>query len=156
RLVKGRHIVVARLFEQDSAYILQNADRRIVFAIPYEGDFTLVGTTDVDCAVDLERLAISGAEIDYLCEVINQYFVRTISPSAVVWSFAGVRALHDDGQAAAQDTTRDFVLELDGVRGEAPLVSIVGGKITTYRRVSEEVLRLILPALPRSAGPAWT
>jgi glycerol-3-phosphate dehydrogenase len=156
RLVKGSHIVVPPLFEHDSAYIFQNTDRRIVFAIPYERDFTLIGTTDVDCSGDIGEVAISREEIDYLCGSVNQYFTRAIAPSDVVWSYAGVRSLHDDGRASAQDTTRDFVLELDARRGEPPLISIVGGKITTYRRVAEEALRRLLPLLPRPAGPPWT
>jgi glycerol-3-phosphate dehydrogenase len=156
RLVKGSHIVVPKLFEHDNAYIFQNADRRIVFAIPYEGDFTLIGTTDVDCAGDISEVAISGEEIDYLCGAVNAYFAAGIAPSDVVWSYAGVRSLHDDGRASAQDTTRDFVLDLDAKRGEPPLLSIVGGKITTYRRVAEEALRQVVPHLPRPAGPPWT
>ncbi|MBO0765417.1 MAG: glycerol-3-phosphate dehydrogenase, partial [Hyphomicrobiaceae bacterium] len=144
RLVKGSHIVVPRLFEHPSAFIFQNADRRIVFAIPYEGDFTLIGTTDVDCSGDADEVAITSEEIDYLCGSVNQYFTRPVAPSDVVWSFAGVRSLYDDGRASAQDTTRDFVLELDGRRGEAPLISIVGGKITTYRRLAEAALGQLL------------
>jgi glycerol-3-phosphate dehydrogenase len=156
RLVKGSHIVVPKLFDHDSAYIFQNADRRIVFAIPYEGDYTLIGTTDVDCAGDVDSVAISSDEIAYLCGAVNAYFAKTIAPSDVIWSYSGVRSLHDDGRASAQDTTRDFVLELDGDPGDPPLLSIVGGKITTYRRVAEEVLRQLVPRLPRPAGPPWT
>ena len=156
RLVKGSHIVVRRLFEHDSAYILQNADRRIVFAIPYEHDFTLIGTTDVDCAGSIGEVALSREEMDYLCSAVNAYLTATVAPSDVVWSYAGVRSLHDDGQASAQDTTRDFVLELDGGSGTPPLLSIVGGKITTYRRVAEEALHQLLPLLARPAGPPWT
>jgi glycerol-3-phosphate dehydrogenase len=160
RLVKGSHIVLPKLFEHDSAYIFQNADRRIVFAIPYEGDFTLIGTTDVDCAGDIGEVAISREEIDYLCRAVNAYFAIPIAPSDVVWSYAGVRSLHDDGRPSAQDTTRDFVLELDAGPGtgpgEPPLLSIVGGKITTYRRVAEEALRRLLPHLPCRVGPPWT
>ena len=156
RLVKGSHIVVPKLFDHDSAYIFQNADRRIVFAIPYEQDYTLIGTTDVDCAGDIGEVAISSEEIDYLCGAVNAYFTAAIRPSDVVWSYAGVRSLHDDGKASAQDTTRDFVLELDGRRGEPPLLSIVGGKITTYRRVAEEALSRLVPLLSRPAGPPWT
>jgi glycerol-3-phosphate dehydrogenase len=157
RLVKGSHIVVPRLYDHDSAYVLQNPDRRVVFAIPYEGDFTLIGTTDVDYTGNLDQVAISPEEVAYLCEAANRYFTRAIAPADVIWSYAGVRALHDDGQAAAQETTRDFVLELDGAAsGEAPLLSIVGGKLTTYRRVTEEVLARLVPLLPVKAGPAWT
>jgi glycerol-3-phosphate dehydrogenase len=154
--VKGSHVVVPKLFDHDHAYIFQNADRRIVFAIPYEGDYTLIGTTDVDCTGDIGEIAISREEIDYLCGAVNAYFTAAIGPSDVMWSYAGVRSLHDDGKASAQDTTRDFVLELDGNRSEPPLLSIVGGKITTYRRVAEEALRRLVPALSRHAGPAWT
>jgi glycerol-3-phosphate dehydrogenase len=156
RLVKGSHIVVPRLFDHHSAYIFQHPDRRIVFAIPYEQAFTLIGTTDVDCTGDLDNVSISDEEVAYLCGAVNQYFATAIAPSDVVWSYSGVRSLHDDGRASAQDTTRDFVLKLDNERSEAPLLSIVGGKITTYRRVAEEALRLIVPALPRPAGPVWT
>jgi glycerol-3-phosphate dehydrogenase len=160
RLVKGSHIVVPRLFDHDSAYIFQNADRRIVFAIPYERDFTMIGTTDVDHAGDIGAVAISGEEIDYLCGAVNAYLAAEVTPSDVAWSYAGVRSLHDDGRASAQDTTRDFVLELDGERGEPPLLSIVGGKITTYRVVAEEALRRLAPLLRRPAGcpsgAAWT
>jgi glycerol-3-phosphate dehydrogenase len=156
RLVKGSHIVVPRLFQHDSAYIFQNADRRIVFAIPYERDFTLIGTTDVDCTGDIGEVAISSDEIEYLCGAVNAYFTAAVTPSDVVWSYAGVRSLHDDGRASAQDTTRDFVLELDGSGGEPPLLGIVGGKITTYRRVAEEALRRLLPLMPGPAGAPWT
>jgi glycerol-3-phosphate dehydrogenase len=156
RLVKGSHIVVPKLFDHDSAYIFQNADRRIVFAIPYEQDYTLIGTTDVDYAGDIGELAVSREEVDYLCSAVNAYFTAAIGPSDVVWSYAGVRSLHDDGKASAQDTTRDFVLELEGRRGEPPLLSIIGGKITTYRRVAEEALSRLVPLLSRPAAPPWT
>ena len=156
RLVKGSHIVVPRLFEHDSAYIFQNADRRIVFAIPYEGDYTLIGTTDVDCTGHIGEAAITSEETDYLCGAVNAYFTAAIAPSDVVWSYAGVRSLHDDGRDSAQDTTRDFVLELDARHGEPPLLSIVGGKITTYRRVAEEALRRLQPLLLHPIGPPWT
>jgi glycerol-3-phosphate dehydrogenase len=154
--VKGSHNVVPKLFDHDSAYIFQNADRRIVFAIPYERDFTLIGTTDVDCTGDVDKVAISSEEIEYLCGAVNAYFTTAIALSDVVWSYAGVRSLHDDGRASAQDTTRDFVLELDAKPGEPPLLSIVGGKITTYRRVAEAALKRLVPALSHRAGPAWT
>jgi glycerol-3-phosphate dehydrogenase len=155
RLVRGSHIVVPRLTDHDSAYIFQNADRRVVFVIPYEQDYTLIGTTDVDFAGDLSSVEVTEAEVDYLCAAVNEYFIDPIAPSDVVWSYSGVRSLQDDGQAAAQDTTRDFVLALDGRRGEPPLLSIVGGKITTYRHVTEEALSKLAPALP-PAGPPWT
>lgn len=155
RLVRGSHIVVPKLFDHDHAYIFQNSDRRVIFAIPYERNYTLIGTTDVDFAGDVSNVAISKEETDYLCEAANEYFTTSIAPSDVVWSYSGVRSLHDDGQISAQDATRDFVLELDGDGGEPPLLSIVGGKITTYRHVAEEALKMLSPALPH-AGPHWT
>jgi glycerol-3-phosphate dehydrogenase len=155
RLVRGSHIVVPKLFDHGNAYIFQNADRRVIFAIPYERDFTLIGTTDVDFEGDLGKLSISDEEALYLCNAVNEYFVASIAPSDVVWSYSGVRSLHDDGRISAQDATRDFALELDGLQGEPLLLSIVGGKITTYRRLAEEALKLLAPAFPR-AGRAWT
>ena len=155
RLVKGSHIVVAKLFDHDKAYIFQNPDRRVVFAIPYQRDFTLIGTTDVDFTGDASKVATTEAETKYLCAAANEYFVRPIAPSDVVWSYAGVRSLHDDGHISAQSTTRDFALELDGRDGEPPLLSVVGGKLTTYRRVAEEALQRLAPAFPQM-GPAWT
>jgi glycerol-3-phosphate dehydrogenase len=155
RLVKGSHIVVPRLFDHAKAYIFQNQDRRIVFAIPYQRDFTLIGTTDVDFSGDPSHVAITEAETGYLCAAANAYFIRQIAPSDVIWSYSGVRALHDDGHASAQDTSRDFVLELDGESREPPLLSIVGGKLTTYRHVAEEALKRLAPAFP-GMGPAWT
>ena len=140
RLVKGSHIVVRRLFEHDRAYIFQNADRRIIFAIPYEGEFTLIGTTDVDFKDDLACVAISSEEAQYLCRAVSEYFAAPVSPSDIVWSYAGVRSLFDDGELSAQDATRDFVLDLDGPEGRPWLLTIIGGKITTYRHLAEEVL----------------
>lgn len=153
RLVRGSHIVVRKLFDHDNAYIFQNADRRIIFAIPYERDFTLIGTTDVDFTGDLSRIRVSPEEIDYLCGAANEYFTNSITASDVVWSYSGVRSLQDDGQTFAQDATRDFVLALDGRLGEPPLLSIIGGKITTYRRVAEEALKML--AFPH-ARATWT
>jgi glycerol-3-phosphate dehydrogenase len=155
RLVKGSHIVVRRLFDHGKAYIFQNADRRIVFAIPYQRDFTLIGTTDVDFSGDASSVSITEAETEYLCAAANEYFIRSIAPSDVVWSYSGVRALQADGHASAQDASRDFALEPDGHGGEPPLLSIVGGKLTTYRHVAEEALRRLAPAFPRM-GPPWT
>ena len=153
RLVRGSHIVVRKLFDHDNAYIFQNADRRIIFAIPYEQDFTLIGTTDVDFAGDLSSIKISPEEINYLCGAANEYLINAITASDVVWSYSGVRSLQDDGQSSAQDATRDFVLALDGRQGEPPLLSIIGGKITTYRHVAEEALRMLAFGHARAA---WT
>jgi glycerol-3-phosphate dehydrogenase len=154
RLVKGSHIVLPRLFEGDHAYILQNADRRIVFAIPYESDYTLVGTTDIAYDGDPAGVAISSAETAYLCDVINRYFRRQVSPAEVVWTYAGVRPLYDDESASASAVTRDYVLNLEDERG-LPLLSIFGGKITTYRRLAEHALEKLRRHFP-NAGPAWT
>ena len=144
RLVKGSHIVVPRLFEGDHAYILQQPDRRIVFAIPYEGAFTEVGTTDIP--VDRPEDAIcSDAEIDYLCAAVNRYFVRQVKPADLVWKWSGVRPLHDDGATKAQAVTRDYVLELD--KDGPPLLSVFGGKITTARALAEEAMEKIGPTL---------
>jgi glycerol-3-phosphate dehydrogenase len=154
RLIKGSHIVVPRLYEGEHAFILQNADRRIVFAIPYEQRFTLIGTTDVPYDGDPARVAIGADEVDYLCGVINAHFVRQIAPSDVVWTYAGVRPLYDDSAASASAVTRDYVLELQADRG-APLLSVFGGKITTYRRLAEHALEKLGPFFPK-AGPAWT
>jgi glycerol-3-phosphate dehydrogenase len=137
RLVKGSHIVVPKLFDGDHAYMLQQPDKRIVFAIGYEDDFTLVGTTDV--AVEQPQDAkISADEIDYLCTAANRYFTRQIAPADVVHTYSGVRPLYDDGASDAKAVTRDYVLELD--RNGPPLLSVFGGKITTARHLAEEAL----------------
>jgi glycerol-3-phosphate dehydrogenase len=155
RLVKGSHIVVPRLFDHERAYIFQNADRRIVFAIPYEHDFTLIGTTDVEYTGDPQEVKASAGEIAYLCDAVSRWLARPVSPGDVVWSFAGVRSLYDDGRAAAQEVTRDFVLDLDTGDGAAPLLSVYGGKITTYRRLAEAALAKLAPWCPGTGRP-WT
>jgi glycerol-3-phosphate dehydrogenase len=153
RLVKGSHIVVPRLFEHDSAYILQQPDGRIVFAIPYEGAFTLVGTTDVDYQGDLDHVSISEPETDYLCEAVNRVFAKRIAPRDVVWSYAGVRPLIGDEGRSASGTSRDYRLETN--RGGAPLLSVFGGKVTTFRKLAEQAVDWIAPALGRRV-PGWT
>jgi glycerol-3-phosphate dehydrogenase len=155
RLVKGSHIAVARLFEHDCAYIFQNADGRIVFAIPYEQDLTLIGTTDVDFTGDVDRVEVSEDEVSYLCRAVSEYFVRPIAASDVVWSYAGVRPLYDEGGVSAHKATRDFVLELEGRAGEPPLLNIIGGKITTFRHLAEEALGKLAPTFPNVGSP-WT
>jgi len=155
RLVRGAHIVVPRLFDHDRAYILQNADQRIVFAIPYEGRFTLIGTTDFDHTDSLDEVRASPEEIAYLCEAISSYFTKPVRPSDVVWSYAGVRSLLDDGADAAQAATRDYKLEVEA-DGGAPLLSVLGGKITTYRRLAEEALSRLTDHLPKLRGREWT
>ena len=148
RLVKGSHIVVPRLFAHDRCYIFQNADNRIFFAIPYERDFTLIGTTDQDFHGDPTGVQISEAEIDYLCHGASAYFRTAVTPDQVVWTYSGVRPLYDDGANAAQAATRDYVLALDVPPGQPALLSIFGGKITTYRRLAEAALAKIAPHLP--------
>ena len=154
RLVKGSHIVVPKLFDHDSAYIFQNPDGRIVFAIPYETDFTLIGTTDLDFKGDVNSVAPSVSEIKYLCEAVIEYFRQAVSPDDVVWSFAGVRALYDDNSSKPEDATRDYHLDLDKSYGVAPLLTVFGGKITTYRRLAESALQMLSNFFV--TGPAWT
>ncbi len=153
RLIKGSHIVVKRLFEHPFAYIFQHPDGRIVFAIPYEQDFTLIGTTDLDFDGDPDQVAITAQEIDYLCELSNHYFQRAIAPADVVWSYAGVRPIVEDAAASAAAATRDFRLEHD-THG-APMLTVFGGKITTFRKLAEQAVDWIGPLLGHRA-PAWT
>ncbi|WP_417433944.1 glycerol-3-phosphate dehydrogenase [Hoeflea sp.] len=154
RLVQGSHIVVPKLHDHDRAYIFQNGDGRIIFALPYEEDFTLIGTTDQDYTGDPKDVAITDAEIDYLCAAASEYFAKPVERSSIVWSYSGVRPLYDDGASAAQEATRDYVLKPDPAEG-APLLNIFGGKITTYRRLAESMLELIEARIGRKAAP-WT
>lgn len=155
RLIKGSHIVVPKLYEGDHAFLLQNPDRRVVFAIPYEHDFTLVGTTDEPWEQLPGKAQISPEETDYLCETVRRYFSREIHPQDVVWSYAGIRPLYDDHAANASAVTRDYVLDLDGGNGKAPLLSVFGGKITTYRKLAEHALEKLVPFYPGAKGE-WT
>ena len=154
RLVQGSHVVVPRLYEHDRCYIFQNADNRIFFAIPYEQDFTLVGTTDHDYKGDPAGVHATEDEIDYICRAATSYFVKPVTPADVVWSYSGVRPLYDDGATAAQEATRDYVLELDAPGGEAAVLSVFGGKITTYRRLAEAALARLAPHMPPGTGAA--
>ncbi len=138
RLVQGSHIVIPRLYAHDRCYIFQNIDKRIIFAIPYENDFTLIGTTERDYVGDPGDAKTTADEIDYLCRAANRYFSRAITPAEVVWTYSGVRPLYDDGATEAQAATRDYVLDLD--EAGAPMLSIFGGKITTYRRLALHAL----------------
>ena len=159
RLVQGSHIVVPKLFEHDRAYIFQNPDGRIVFAIPYEGSFTLIGTTDRDYTGDPGEVSATDEEVDYLCAAASACFAREVRPGDVVWSYSGVRPLHDDGTAEARSASRDYVLDLDERPGAAPLLSIIGGKITIYRRLAEAVLERLGPYVPASGKglqAGWT
>ena len=153
RLVKGSHIVLPRLFEHDYAYIFQQPDRRIVFAIPYESDYTLVGTTDVDYGADPAEIDIDAGEIRYLCDAVNRYFRKPAQPEDVVWSYSGVRPLLDEG-GDASSASRDYRIELDREQG-APLLNVFGGKITTYRRLAEEAVDRLTEAMELER-PAWT
>ncbi|MDR3374420.1 MAG: glycerol-3-phosphate dehydrogenase [Ancalomicrobiaceae bacterium] len=155
RLVQGSHIVVRRLYEHDRCYIFQNADNRIIFAIPYETDFTLIGTTDRDYFGNPADVKASAEEISYLCAAANEYFSTQLSPADVIWDYSGVRPLYDDGKADAQSATRDYVLELDD-SGRAPLLSVFGGKITTYRRLALQALQMLGKVLPTAANTGWT
>ena len=155
KLVKGSHIVLPRLYEGQQAYTLQGADGRVIFAIPYEGRFTLVGTTDLPVEGEPGPVEATFEEIAYLCKALGGYFAREPTPAEVVWTYAGVRPLHDDGQADASKVTRDYVLDLDAPEGLAPLLSVYGGKITTFRKLSEHALQLLAPKLGLTA-PAWT
>jgi glycerol-3-phosphate dehydrogenase len=157
RLVKGSHIVVPRLYEHGECYIFQNPDQRIFFAIPYEGDFTLIGTTDLDYTDDPAKVAISQDEIAYLCRGASEYFEKPVTPGMVVWTYSGVRPLYDDHAAEARAATRDYVLKVDAPHGEPPLLSVFGGKITTYRRLAMAALRELSPYLPPAKQAAgWT
>jgi glycerol-3-phosphate dehydrogenase len=154
RLVAGSHIVVPRLFDHDRGYILQATDGRVVFALPFEQDFTLVGTTDREYVGDPGQVTASTDDVAYLCAVVNDHFRASIAPPDVVWSFAGVRALFGDESDKPQDMSRDYELALDRVAGEAPLLTVLGGKITTYRRLAEAACDKLAPVF--GERPAWT
>jgi len=157
RLVKGSHIVVRKLFDHDHAYLFQNADKRIIFAIPYEGDFTLIGTTDVEYDGAIGEAQVDAAEVTYLCEQASRYFLHPVRPADMVWSYCGVRPLLDDEAGDPSAVTRDYALELEhGEPGAAaPLLSVWGGKLTTYRKLAEEAADLLAGPLRLTRG-AWT
>lgn len=154
RLIKGSHIVIRRRFEHDYGYLLEAPDRRVVFALPFAQEFTLIGTTDENFVGDLGSVAPDAAEITYLCDAVNYYFRDKVTPDELIWSFAGVRALYDDGAARPEDVTRDYELVLDQRDGEAPLLTVYGGKITTHRKLAEAALRQIGHFF--EAMPPWT
>jgi glycerol-3-phosphate dehydrogenase len=156
RLVQGSHIVVPKLYAHDRAYMFQNSDGRIVFVIPYQDDFTLIGTTDRDYDGNPADVKASAEEIQYLCASVSEYLTKPVRPEDVVWTYSGVRPLYDDGASEAKAATRDYVFELD-TPGDAPLLSIYGGKITTHRRLAEEALERLDPYLRGAkAGKGWT
>jgi glycerol-3-phosphate dehydrogenase len=154
RLVRGSHIVTRRLFEHDRAYIFQQADGRIVFAIPYEEDFTLIGTTDVEHDGAPGDAVCTPAERDYLLGAVSEYFATPATADDIVWTYSGVRPLYDDGATSATAATRDYVIKLRRENGAA-VVDVFGGKITTYRRLAEAVLSKLDPVFPGMTGP-WT
>ena len=155
RLIKGSHMVVPRIHERDEAYILQNEDKRIVFVIPYQQDFSLIGTTDVEHKGSPREARMSDEEIRYLCNVVNAHFTRQVSPDDVVWTYAGVRPLCDDESDSPQAVTRDYTLEVSGDEQEAPLLSVFGGKLTTYRKLAQAACHKLLPWFPQMRGD-WT
>jgi glycerol-3-phosphate dehydrogenase len=151
RLVKGSHIVVRRLYAHGRSYIFQNADGRICFAIPYEQHFTLIGTTDQDYDGEPAAVASSAGEESYLCDAVSTYLRHPVTQGDIVWRYAGVRPLLDDGASKAQEATRDYVLTM----GEPALLSVFGGKLTTYRRLAEAAMAMLTPLFPNMRGP-WT
>ncbi len=155
RLVKGSHIIVPRLYPGDHAFILQNNDERVVFVIPFEDDYSLIGTTDVVACGEPESATISDDEIDYLCRAVNRYLAKDSTPDDVVWSYTGVRPLFDDGETKASEVSRDYALELDRHDNTPPVLSVYGGKLTTYRKLAERALDMLAPLFP-SIGPPWT
>ena len=152
RLVRGSHVVVRKLFDHDRAYIFQNPDGRIIFAIPYRDDYTLIGTTDAEHGATVGDVRISPEETAYLCDAASRYFREPVTSDDVVWTYSGVRPLYDDGASKAQEATRDYVIRTDDTR---PLVNIFGGKITTFRRLAESVLGEV-ETLLGAKSPAWT
>ncbi|KXJ60043.1 MAG: glycerol-3-phosphate dehydrogenase [Alteromonas sp. Nap_26] len=155
RMVKGSHFIVPKLYDSQEAYILQNKDGRIVFVIPYEGDFSLVGTTDEDFVGNPSDASISEAETDYLIDVVNTYFKSKVSRDDIVHSYSGVRPLLEEKNASAQELTRDYKVELTGSKGSPVLLNIFGGKITTYRKLAEHAVDKLVTCFPR-AKRAWT
>lgn len=155
RLVKGSHLIVRRQIAHAHAFILQNDDGRVVFVIPFEQDFSMIGTTDVAVSDEPGLVTISPEEIEYLRQTYARYFADALTDDEIVWTFAGVRALHDDGSDNPSQVSRDYVLEVDRTPSGAPILSVYGGKLTTYRRLAEEALKRLAPDLP-NMGPAWT
>ena len=155
RLVQGSHIIVRKKFDDPRAYFFQNPDNRIIFAIPYENDFTLIGTTDQDFTGDPKDIRITDAEVTYLCNAASEYFSEPVRPDDIVWTYSGVRPLFDDGASKAQEATRDYVLKVDGGGSDAPLLNVFGGKLTTYRRLGEHALEKIAEAIGAKGAP-WT
>ncbi len=158
RLVKGSHLITRKFWEGPQAYLLQNTDKRVIFVNPYEGDeLALIGTTDVPVEGSADEIAVSDAEVEYLLEVVNRYFAHQLRPEDVLDRYTGVRPLYDDKAKNPSAVTRDYVFDVDPPRpgDRPPLLSVFGGKITTYRRLAEHALARLRPFLP-AMGPAWT
>jgi glycerol-3-phosphate dehydrogenase len=155
RLVKGSHIALPRLYEGEHAFILQNDDRRVIFMIPYGDLHTLVGTTDIPVVGEYSQPEADDDEIEYLCRAVNRYLARPARPQDVVWKYAGVRPLYDDGTADPSAVTRDYTLRVDDEAGRAPVLSVFGGKITIYRRLAAQAMEKLAPYFP-GMKPAWT
>jgi len=155
RLVKGSHIVVPKFWEGRQAYLVQNNDKRVIFINPYQNDLALIGTTDIPYDGRPEDVTAEEREIDYLIKVVNRYFKRGLARSDVVYSFSGVRPLYDDNADNPSAVTRDYIFELDASAGQAPLLSVFGGKITTFRKLAEHALDRVQPFFPKM-GKAWT
>lgn len=153
RLVRGSHIVVPKLYDHDKAYFFQGGDGRIIFAIPYQDEFTLIGTTDRDHDGSPLDATCTPEEQEYLCKFASEYFAKPVTTDQIVWTYSGVRPLYDDGAKSATAATRDYVLSLD--EKGAPCLHVFGGKITTYRRLAEHAMEKLLPHFSK-AGPAWT
>ena len=154
RLVRGSHIVTERLYDHDKCYFFQGTDGRIIFAIPYETDFTLIGTTDADHPDPSEPAVCTPEEQEYLCRFASRYFEREVTRDDIVWTYSGVRPLYDDGASSATAATRDYTLKVNA-EGGAPVLNVFGGKITTYRRLAESAMEKIAPYFETTKG-RWT
>ena len=155
RLIKGSHVVIRRRLPAGRALVLPNDDGRVVFVVPFEGEFALIGTTDVVLSGDPRSVAISQDEVVYLCRAVNRFLAQPIAERDIVWTYSGVRALHDDGSANPSRVTRDYLLQLDRAENHAPILSVYGGKLTTYRRVAEEAVGKLSRSFPALPAP-WT
>ena len=155
RLVKGSHLVMRKFWEGEHSYLIQNDDKRVIFVNPYEKDFALVGTTDIPYEGSPEAVEIDQSEVDYLLKVMNRYFVNQFNERDVLSSFSGVRPLYDDDTVNPSQVTRDYIFDIDDEDGKAPVLSVFGGKITTYRKLSEHALQRLIQYYPRMGSP-WT
>lgn len=155
RLVRGSHVLVPKLYDHDRAYIFQNGDGRILFSIPYQEKFTLLGTTDCDYQGNPADVCITDAEIDYICTAASEYFIQPVLRKSIVWTYSGVRPLYDDGTSKAQEITRDYVLKEMGTESVPRILNLYGGKITTYRKLAEDAMKFVEKALGTKGAP-WT